>query len=96
MVKDSKLLGCVTTKNIKEIAEEQRAHKTVGDVTMPCSPANTVSPGTNASELIAAMAQPGAISRYMVVENNRLVGVISLTDLREYIALKLELESAAD
>lgn len=39
------------------------------------------------------MTRPDTRSRYMVVENDRLVGVISLKDLREFIALKLELES---
>jgi len=32
--------------------------------------------------------------RLNLVENDRLVGVISLKDLREFIALKLELESS--
>jgi hypothetical protein len=31
--------------------------------------------------------------RLNLMENDRLVGVISLKDLREFIALKLELES---
>ncbi len=93
VVEDSKLLGCVTTKDIKEIPRDQWAERTVGDVTSRCSSDNTVSPDTDTVKLIAAMTRPNANTRYMVVENDRLVGVISLKDLREFISLKLELES---
>ena len=58
----------------------------------PCSDANTVSPDSPAGRLITEMSSPGANSRYMVVDGERLVGVISLRDLKAFIALKLELE----
>ena len=41
---------------------------------------------------ISAMTRADAGTRYMVVDQDRLLGVVSLKDLREYIALKLELE----
>jgi CBS domain-containing protein len=93
VVDNSKLLGCITVEDIKKIPQEKWAHSTVGEVTHPCSTKNTVSPNTNAGKLVASMARPNATARYMVVENDRLVGMVSLKDLREYIALKLELES---
>jgi CBS domain-containing protein len=52
-----------------------------------------VSPDTAATALISDMARPGANSRFMVVEDDHLVGIVSLRDLKEYIALKLDLES---
>jgi len=41
------------------------------------------------------MTQSGGNTRFMVVKDGQLVGVISLKDLGEYIALKLEIESTA-
>ena len=52
-----------------------------------------MSPDTDTAKLISAMTRPDANTRYMVVDKGRLVGVVSLKDLREFIALKLELES---
>jgi CBS domain-containing protein len=37
------------------------------------------------------MSRPDANTFYMVVEDQRLVGVISLKDLREIIAMKLKM-----
>ena len=86
------LLGCITLDAIKQIPREQWPEKTVRDLYTPCSDANTVSPDTDTARLIARMIQPGATSRYMVVEDGHLLGMISLKDLREYVAMKLELE----
>lgn len=93
VVDDSKLLGCVTTRDIRDMEKRQRKQKTVGDLLAPCSPENTVSPETDAAKLLAAITKPDAGSRFMVVEDAQLVGIISLKDLREYISLKLELDS---
>lgn len=92
---DGRLTGCVTIKDIKQLPRERWAGTTVAAITAPCSPANSIPPDMPASRLIAEMGKPGASSRYMVVDDGRLLGVISLRDLSEYVALKLELESAA-
>ncbi|MCO6411414.1 MAG: site-2 protease family protein [Thiogranum sp.] len=92
VVRDRELLGCVTINDLKKLPREQWASTRVEEATTPCSAANTVSPDTDTVKLIAAMSSPQAGSRYMVVENGRLVGMVSLKDLREFIALKLELE----
>lgn len=41
------------------------------------------------------MSQAG-VSRVMVVEQDRLVGLLSLSDLMKFIALKVELEDGDD
>lgn len=93
VIDGANLLGCVTTDSAKKIPREQWPEKTIDDLITPCSPDNTVSPDTDAAKVLADMVQTDANSRYMVVENDRLVGMISLKDLRSYIAMKLELES---
>jgi len=89
---DRDLIGCITVADVKQVPREQRATTTVGEVATPCSPRNTVPPDMAARELFIEMGRPGAASRYMVVEDGRLLGVISLRDLSDYVALKLELE----
>ncbi len=93
VVEGGTLSGCITTRQVKDIPREQWRQKTVGDVAEHCSPENTVPPEKDTAELLSLLARPGANSRFMVVDNGRLVGIISLKDLMEFISLKLELES---
>jgi CBS domain-containing protein len=86
------LVGCVTVADVKQVPREERATTTVGEVATPCSARNTVRPDMAVRELVMQMGRPGAASRYMVVQDGRLLGVISLRDLNDYVALKLELE----
>lgn len=92
VVEADTLLGCITLNDVRKIPREQWPDKTVQDLYTPSDETNSVSPATDTARLIARMMQPNANTRFMVVENGRLVGMISLKDLREYVALKLELE----
>lgn len=89
VVEGTKLVGCISAGEVMTVPEEERTQKRVVDLLNSCSAANTVSPDTDAIELVAAMSQSDANTLYMVVENERLLGVISLKDLREIIAIKL-------
>lgn len=93
VIENSRLLGCITTREVKTVPQEQWSDRTVGELTSPCSADNTVSPDTDAMQVLLLMTQPNASSRFMVVEDQRLIGIISLTDLKEFLSLKLELES---
>jgi Zn-dependent protease/predicted transcriptional regulator len=93
VVDAGELKGCVTVRDIKQVPREKWSSATVADVLSPPSSQNTVSPDSPASRLLADMGRPGGTgSRLMVVDHGRLLGVISLRDLAEYVALKLELE----
>jgi Zn-dependent protease/CBS domain-containing protein len=92
VVEDSdRLLGCVTTKQVKEIPREDWNRKTVGEVASRCSPENTIEPQADAMKAISIMNRTGN-SRLMVVEKGHLVGIISLKDMLELLSLKVELE----
>jgi len=91
VVEGTKLIGCITAREIEKVSEEERAQKTVADLLSVCSAANTVSPDTDAIKLVTEMSRPDANTLYMVVEGERLVGVISLKDLREIIAMRLKM-----
>lgn len=85
-----RILGCVTTKQVKEIPREEWRQKTVGEVAAQCSPDNTIEPQADAMKALSLMNRTGN-SRLMVVEGGRLVGIISLKDMLELLSLKVEL-----
>lgn len=91
VVEDSRLVGCISVQDIEKLPGEERAERHISDVLGSCAPANTVSPDTDAIKLVTEMSHPDANTLYMVVENEHLVGVISLKDLREIIAMKLKM-----
>ena len=91
VVDGGKLMGCVTTKQVKEIPREEWAQRQVGEVAKSCSADNTVSPDTDAIKALSIMRH-NRVSRLMVVEQNRLVGIIALKDMLEFLALKVELD----
>jgi len=91
VVDDGTLLGCVTAQQVKSVPRAEWTRRTVGSLRAPCGSDNTIGPDTDALEAIAVMRRSGQ-SRLMVVEGNRLVGIVTLKDLLQFFALKLELE----
>lgn len=91
VVDQSKLIGCVTTRQIKEIPQDEWGNHTVGELAAKCSNENTIAPDDDATKALKMMKQNDN-SRLMVTQNSNLVGVISLKDLLKFFALKVELE----
>jgi len=92
VVENSNLLGCISIQSIKKIPRDEWQNRRVRDFMEPCSKTNTISADTETTRLLSAMVGPGKVSRYMVVDDGQLVGMISLKDLLDLIALKLEIE----
>ena len=86
-----RLIGCVTTKQVKEIPSEEWSHRKVGEIAIQCSAENTISPQVDAMKALSIMSKTGT-SRLMVTEKNHLLGIIALKDLLKFLALKAELE----
>ena len=91
VVDNTTLAGCITTRDVKAIPREQWARTMVADVYKPCSGDNTIAAEADALEALSLMIRTG-ISRLMVVERGKLVGIIALKDLMRFLSLKLELE----
>jgi CBS domain-containing protein len=89
---DSNLLGSVRARQVKEIPRNQWTGHSVQELMVPCSRENTITADTDALQVLALMQQTGN-SRLLVVEGNRLVGIIALKDLLTFLSLKLDLES---
>lgn len=94
VVEDGRLLGCVSTRRIKQLPQSEWDRQSVGSIVEPCSPDNTISPDADAMHALAKMNKSGA-SRLMVVSDDQLVGILALKDLLKFLALKVELEGSA-
>jgi len=94
VVDGTNLLGCISIEHIRKIPKSDWQNTTVREIMNPSSEANTVSANMETEKLLATMVRRDTPSRYMVVDNGQLVGVISLKDLLELIALKLEVEKS--
>jgi Zn-dependent protease/predicted transcriptional regulator len=86
------LLGCVTSKQVKEVPREEWRSHTVKEVLAPCSAENSIPPHTDAMRALALMNRTGN-SRLLVVDDGRLLGIITLKDMLKFLSLKVDLES---
>lgn len=94
VVDGDRLVGCVSTREVKGLPREEWDRQTVGAIATACTPENAVDPDTDAMQALGTMSRNG-ISRLMVVDGERLVGILTLKDLLKFFSLKMELESPA-
>jgi Zn-dependent protease len=95
VVEDSKLVGCITIKHVKEVPKSEWEKRSVGEVSTSCSSKNTISSDEDAIKALSIMNQTGE-SRLMVVNENQLLGLITLKDLLKFLSLKLDLEGVQE
>ena len=88
----SHLAGCISTDEVKSIPREEWRQHSVQELMKPCSLDNTISPDTNAVTALSKMRQSG-LSRLLVVDRDRLLAIVALRDLLDFLNLKLDLES---
>ena len=84
-------IGCITTKQVKEVPREQWRDVTVSELALECTPDTTVKPDDDAIRAISLMRRTGG-SRLVVIEDDRLVGVVSLKDMLHFLSLKVDLD----
>ncbi len=84
------LVGLVSTRQVREVPREVWDRRTVRDILLPVSPENSIPPTMDAVQALATMNQSG-FTRLLVVENSRLVGLLTLKDLLNFFSLKVEL-----
>lgn len=91
VVDGDRLLGSVGREEIKQADQEKWGEVTVADVMTPAGGTGTISPEEDAVHALRKM-QENTRSRLMVVEGERLVGVLTLKDMMRLISLKMDLE----
>jgi len=95
VVEEGKLIGCVTTREIKALPRDQWDFRMVRHILKPCSRENTAPPDEDAMKTLSRMNRTGN-SRFLVVEGDRLVGIVTLKDLLKFLSLKMDLEGDGD
>ncbi len=88
---DGVLTGCITSNEVKNIPREQWNTLQVQDVLVPCSLDTTITANTDAMKALSLMNRTGR-SRLMVVDGDRLIGVLTLKDMLKFLDLKIDLE----
>lgn len=90
-VKDGdNLVGCITSKQVKDLPQQEWDKNLVEDIMIQCTKENIISPTTDALKALSIMNQTGN-SRLMVMDNNQLVGIITLKDMLKFLEMKIDL-----
>jgi Zn-dependent protease/CBS domain-containing protein len=92
---DGRLEGFISTRALSEIPREEWGRHTVGEVMRQDLKAVTIRPDADALAALGKMQRTG-LSRLLVADQGRLVGIISLKDLMKLLQHKLALEQAPD
>lgn len=91
VVDQDKLLGYISLREIKTLSPTEWPKTTIDKIMVPVSKLHTVAPNTNAMEALNLIHQPD-VTTLLVVDNERLVGILTAQDMFKLISLKLELE----
>ena len=91
VVEGDRLVGCITSADVKKLPREEWDRQTVGAIVQKCDVANTIGPDADAMDALAKMGRTKQ-SRLIVVEGEHLAGVIALKDLLHFLTMKVELE----
>lgn len=91
VVKDGKLIGGVTTRQVKDIPREKWEQTKVEDILTTCSTENILSSKDDAIKALTLMRKTDN-SRLMVVDGGNLVGIVTLKDMLQFLSLKMDLE----
>lgn len=93
VVHENELVGCISVDQLKQIPREEWAGRTAASLATPCSSKNTVDPDADAAKALFTMSQ-NQTSRLMVVDHGRLLGIVALKDLMNFLSRRIELEGA--
>jgi CBS domain-containing protein len=91
VIKDDRLVGLLTFHAIKEIEREQWPQVTAGDAMLPVTPGLTIDPNTELTEALARLAA-GGLGRLLVMDGDRLIGILSQRDIMKLFEYKTEVE----
>jgi Zn-dependent protease len=91
VVENGRLIGCVGMHDIKRQPRERWAATAVTEIMQPCSAATAISPDMDAMEALSTMSRTQN-TRLLVTEGDRLVGVVTVRDVMNFLSVKLNLE----
>lgn len=92
VLRGGRLAGSIGIDEIRDKSEETREQLTVAEAMTPLKDSPTLNAGEDAMDALQTM-QKGSTSRYLVVEDGQLAGMITLKDLLDHLQIRSELES---
>jgi CBS domain-containing protein len=87
-----RILGIITLHSVKEIPRENWKDETIGDSVTPVSPEHILHPEDETVEALRKIITSD-LGRLPVVENNRIVGILSRRDVMNLLLIKTDLAS---
>ncbi|HOK29386.1 MAG TPA: site-2 protease family protein [bacterium] len=81
------LLGIITLNDIKGLPREEWKNHTVREIMSPLSPDLVIGPGNSAFDAFLKINR-GPTGRLLVMDEDKLVGIISKTDLIRFLQIK--------
>jgi len=91
VIEQGRLQGCVTSGDVKKLSRESWPATEVQAIEHSCTPETVASPDEDAARALARMNQTGS-TRLMVVDHDRLLGIVTLKDLLRFVSARLALE----
>lgn len=88
VVQDQKVIGMIALSQLSDVSKEQWQETTAEQVMTKTANLVKVSPDTDAVEVMMKMASEN-IGRVLVMENHRLVGILSRTDMMKLINMHM-------
>jgi Zn-dependent protease/predicted transcriptional regulator len=89
----NEFVGMVSLENVKSIPKDLWAFKQVRDLMTPVELVHSLNPAEDATEALSKMVS-GDIGHMPVVENGRLVGIVSRRDIMKLFKIKSDLGAA--
>lgn len=92
VVDGQRLVGCISTAEVKGLTADQWAERTVGELMVPCSSENSIDADGDALKALSVMNRTGH-HRLIVKDGDRVVGVLTHRDMLRFLSLRLEVEN---
>ncbi len=90
VIDNGRVTGLVGLTNVRDCPVEERAHKRVGDIMRRLDSAIVIAPDAPVSNALRQMAE-GDSGRLLVMEADRLVGLLSRSGVAHFIMLRSQL-----
>lgn len=87
-----KPIGCITTRQVKEVPRAEWHQHTAGEMAFPCTADNTINASADTMQALATLNRTHSSRLIVVDDKDQLVGILTLKDLLQFLALKLDLE----
>jgi len=91
VIKDSEIIGIVNIDGVKNISKENRDKTIVEQIIIPLNDNLVINPKVNVSVSMEKLFTNG-IGRILVMEEAKLLGIVSRTDILNYIRIHSRLE----